>query len=67
MSKCRYNLTKDCQGKDCIACVLWDIKAEIEQHKQLKSNRSVLINNAYTDCLQIIDKHISEKTESEEV
>ena len=30
MSKCRYNLSKDCHGRDCVMCVIEDIKAEIK-------------------------------------
>lgn len=30
MSKCRYDLSKDCHNKDCLACVLDKIRAEIE-------------------------------------
>lgn len=31
MGKCRYDLSEDCHGKDCLACVLDKIRAEIEQ------------------------------------
>lgn len=45
--------------------VLDKIRAEIEQKlARAKQMSSVLQMNAYTDCLQIIDKY---KTESEEV
>ena len=31
MSKCRYDLSEDCHNKDCLACVLDKIRAEIEE------------------------------------
>ena len=31
MGKCRYDLSEDCHGKDCLACTLDKIRAEIEQ------------------------------------
>lgn len=29
MGKCRYDLLEDCHGRDCLACVLDKIEAEI--------------------------------------
>ena len=31
MGKCRYDLSEDCNNKDCLVCVLDKIRAEIEQ------------------------------------
>ena len=31
MSKCRYNLSEDCNDTDCLNCVLDKISAEIEK------------------------------------
>ena len=31
MSKCRYELSTDCNNTDCLKCVLNKIRAEIEQ------------------------------------
>ena len=30
MGKCRYDLSEDCHGKDCLACTLDKIRAEIK-------------------------------------
>ena len=29
MGKCRYDLSEDCHGKDCIACMLDNIKRDV--------------------------------------
>ena len=34
MSKCRYDLSKDCHNKDCFNCVLDKIRAEIERQEK---------------------------------
>lgn len=45
--------------------VLDEIRAEIEKkHARSKQMSSVLQMNAYTDCLQIIDKYIAESEET---
>ena len=31
MSKCRYDLTLECNNKDCVECILNKIRVEIEQ------------------------------------
>ena len=33
MSKCRYDLSEDCHNKDCLACILDKIRAEIEKER----------------------------------
>ena len=71
MSKCRYDLSENCHNKDCLACVLDKIRAEIEQVKSImneeiiNNDRKDLINfvNGLNQTLAIIDKH---KTESED-
>ena len=65
MSKCRYDLSKDCHNKDCLACVLNKIRAEIEQKQY-----DFMADKDYDEGLrfglmlayQIIDKY---KAESE--
>ena len=64
MSKCRYDLSDDCHNKDCLACVLDKIRAEIEQNAY-----SIVhgVNNhekgmTLYGILQVIDKY---KAESE--
>lgn len=69
MSKCRYDLSEDCHNKDCLTCVLDKIRAQIDKHKstidKAISEDELKIEGmkeAYTDCLEIIDKY---KEESE--
>ena len=31
MSKCRYDLSKDCSNTDCLTCVLDKVRAKIEE------------------------------------
>ena len=56
MGKCRYDLSEDCHGRDCLVCTLDKIRAEIIELRS-KQNVGVL------ECLDIIDKY---KAESEE-
>ena len=59
MSKCRYDLSEDCHNKDCLACVLDKIRAEIEQ---ITDTMGVSYNQYVSkiDVLQIIDKYKAE-------
>lgn len=34
MSKCRYDLSEDCNNKDCLACVLDKIRDEIKEEEK---------------------------------
>lgn len=66
MSKCRYDLSEDCRNKDCLACVLDKIRAEIEE-LDVKYAIGYGENNSkfvrLWNVLQIIDKC---KAQSEE-
>ena len=60
MSKCRYDLSEDCNNKDCLKCVIDKIRAEIVQMPTISFNA----NDIYkADVLAIIDKY---KAESED-
>ena len=65
MSKCRYDLSEDCNNTDCLNCVLDKIRAEIMDFEEELFHRP---NTDYTDyaavrhCVAIIDKY---KAESE--
>ena len=65
MSKCRYNVSEDCNGnKDCLSCVLDKIKAEIEESRQCYEV-SMDYGDAYREqelswVLEVIDKYIGE-------
>lgn len=68
MGKCRYDLKKDCHNKNCVGCILEDIKAEIEQYEadcMLHCPDDEVCKDCNIDMFKsiysIIDKHISEK------
>ena len=61
MSKCRYDLSEDCNNKDCLACVLDKIRAEIEQEYKNESEHPY--GQGLRRAIEIIDKY---KAESEE-
>ena len=62
MSKCRYDLSEDCNNKDCLKCVLDKIRERVELEK-LGYPPSAGYYRAIMKVLQIIDKY---KAESEE-
>ena len=64
MSKCRYDLSEDCNNTDCLNCVLDKIRAEIEQLPKTYP----FINHIDTyvkedDVKKIIDKYKAESKE----
>ena len=66
MSKCRYNLSEDCNNTDCLNCVLDKIRAEIAElwhYYPMGHDYEIAI----TRCLAVIDKYKadSEPQESE--
>lgn len=52
MSKCRYDLSKDCSNTDCLNCVLDKIRAEIVHLHDWAFDRE--------EILRIIDKYRAE-------
>jgi hypothetical protein len=62
MSKCRYDLSEDCNNKDCLKCVLDKIRERVELEK-LGYPPSAGYYRAIMKVLQIIDKY---KAESED-
>lgn len=71
MGKCRYDLSEDCHNKDCLDCALDNIKAEIEGYKSTIDNaisedelKIEGMKEAYTDCLNIIDKYRGDRHET---
>ena len=59
MSKCRYDLSEDCNNIDCLNCVLDKIRAEIASYKDDKlihAERNEMIDIV----LEIIDKYLKE-------
>ena len=62
MSKCRYNLSEDCNNTDCLNCVLDKIRAEIKEvqtYKMFEGEDTVYVERK--DVLAIIDKYKAEK------
>ena len=63
MSKCRYDLSVDCNNKDCLKCVLDKISVEIEEldgyedRYSMIHDRPSLVRRVRNDCLKIIDKY----------
>ena len=61
MSKCRYDLSEDCNNTDCLDCVLDKIRAEINTMPcAITSMREVYVNR--DKVINILDKY---KAESE--
>lgn len=64
MGKCRYDLSEDCNNRDCIKCVLDKITEEIEKYKAdcgkpedigYFSEVNQRTKGAYETCLKIIN------------
>ena len=62
MSKCRYDLSEDCHNKDCLACVLDKIRAEIDEQYDRVHPYDISCAEGLEMALGIIDKY---KAESE--
>ena len=58
MSKCRYDVSEDCNNTDCLTCVLDKIRAEIEQDafKDVNGSKYIFVNRVN----QILDKYKGE-------
>ena len=77
MSKCRYDVSEDCNNTDCLTCVLDKISAEISEYgyvwveykitgrrdKDIEQLVSDVLSQAKKQVLDVIDKY---KGESEE-
>ena len=71
MSKCRYDLSEDCNNKDCVRCVLDKLRAEIEninvwgmryEPDEYLDQRPQIVQKVKGHVIEIIDKY---KAESE--
>ena len=78
MSKCRYDVSEDCNNTDCLTCVLDKIRAEIAEYgsicveykltltdrrdKDIEQLVTDVLKQAKKQVLEIIDKY---KAESE--
>lgn len=69
MSKCRYDLSEDCNNKDCVKCVLDKIRAEIEDvafdSQEIDGEHESIIILELDDALNIIDKYKAESEDKE--
>ena len=62
MSKCRYDLSEDCNNTDCLNCVLGKIRSEFEELRHYyPMGHDYQI--AITRCLAVIDKYKAEERE----
>jgi hypothetical protein len=66
MSKCRYDLSVDCNSNDCLPCILDKLRADIENHcgltKENHCRYCSYCNNlmGIREILEIIDKYKGE-------
>lgn len=65
MSKCRYDLSEDCNNKNCLACVLNKIRAEIDEQYDRVHPYNISCAEGLEMALGIIDKYIAEGSEKE--
>ena len=66
MSKCRYDLSEDCNNTDCLNCVLDKIRAEIEEERNTWDKLEGANHYySYNKCLEIIDKYKAESEDKE--
>ncbi len=66
MSKCRYDLTEDCNNTDCLKCVFDKIRAEIEQgYCEITDDYDKGRNMGLRIATQIIDKYRAESEAQE--
>ena len=70
MSKCRYDVSEDCYSRDCLACILDKIRAEIKKAVwedvvvSLDGTDEVRIPRLEPDdVFEIIDKYRGESEE----
>lgn len=77
MSKCRYDVSEDCNNTDCLTCVLDKIRSEISEYssiwvaytitgkrdKDIEQLVSDVLSQAKKQVLEVIDKY---RTESED-
>ena len=77
MSKCRYDVSEDCNNTDCLTCVLDKIRTEISEYgsiwveykitgrrdKDIEQLVSDVLSQAKKQVLEVIDKY---RTESED-
>ena len=60
MSKCRFDLSKDCHNKDCLTCVLDKIRAEIHATAELHEDGDYYLRDKWID--EIFDKYKAERS-----
>lgn len=77
MSKCRYDVSEDCNNTDCLTCVLDKIRTEISEYgsiwveykitgrrdKDIEQLVTDVLKQAKKQVLDVIDKY---RTESED-
>lgn len=59
MGKCRYDLSEDCENKNCVGCTLEKLRADVTE--LLKEPAMYVPNyDAYRRVIKIIDKYREE-------
>lgn len=57
MSKCRFDLSQDCHSRDCLACVLDKLRAEIHATAELHEDGDYYLRDEWID--EIFDKYMT--------
>lgn len=79
MSKCRYDVSEDCNNTDCLTCMLDKIRSEIAEYDSIwvayaitgKSDKDIeqlvsdVLSQAKKQVLEIIDKYKAESENKE--
>lgn len=65
MSKCRYDLSEDCNNRDCLDCVFDKIRAEATSLKiSYTDHDKDTYRRGINDVLRLIDKYKAEGSDN---
>lgn len=65
MSKCRYDLSENCNNTNCLACVLDKIRIEIDEQYDRVHPYNISCAEGLEMALDIIDKYKAESEDEE--
>lgn len=63
MSKCRYDLSEDCNNTDCLECVLNKIRVELHATAEMHEDGNYYLREEWID--EILDKYKAERSDKE--
>ena len=63
MSKCRYDLSEDCNNTDCLTCALDKIRAELHATAEFHEDGDYYLRDEWID--EIFDKYKAESEDKE--